>query len=256
MKRPDHLTAAQAAEALGVSARALRLYEAQGLAAPGRTAAGWRTYGPKDLERLHQVLALKALGLDLKRIGELLSRPGVGLADVLEAQERALLNRRAEADRALALVRRARAELAAGRPLSVDDLTTLTRETVMSEPIDEEAMEQVFEPLIRKHHTPESLKAVQARPYDQAAVTRAWEALIADAKAAQAAGDPSTPEAIDVGRRWKALVEQFTGGDPEVAARTRAIWQDAFADPAAAPRLPFGPELMEFVRRAQEAGGL
>jgi DNA-binding transcriptional MerR regulator len=253
MTGPRHLTAAQAAKALGVSARALRLYEAKGLVRPGRTASGWRTYGQGDLARLHQVLALKALGLDLQRVGELVAGGRLSFAEVLEAQELALLIRRDEAERALELIRRARARLKAGQSLSVDDLTTLTRETVMSEPIDEAAMQEVFAPLIAKHHTPESLQALKDRPYDQAEVTAQWEALIADAKAAQAKGDPTTPQAKDVGRRWKSLVDRFTGGDPEVARRTKAIWTDAFADPAAAPKLPFGPDLMDFVRRAQEA---
>ena len=37
-------TAAQASAALGVSAKALRLYEEHGLLVPDRTRAGWRAY--------------------------------------------------------------------------------------------------------------------------------------------------------------------------------------------------------------------
>jgi len=36
---------------LGVSAKALRLYEQRGLIAPLRTAAGWRVYGPDEMAR-------------------------------------------------------------------------------------------------------------------------------------------------------------------------------------------------------------
>jgi DNA-binding transcriptional MerR regulator len=248
-----YLSAAEAAKALGVSTRALRLYEARGLVRPMRSAAGWRAYGPEALARLHQILALKRLGLSLAEVGQLLKGRLGRLEAVLQLQEETLAARQAETLRALELVRRARARLAAGQALSVDDLTTLTRETTMSERIDEEEMKAIFDPLIKKHHDPEVLEALSKRPYDQAAVTKAWEEVIRDAKAAMAKGDPTTPEAKDAARRWMDLVNQFTGGDPKIAARTKAIWQDAHADPAAAPKLPFGPELMDFIRRADEA---
>ena len=249
----QYLSAAEAAKALGVSTRALRHYEHKGLVRPLRTAGGWRAYGPEALARLHQVLALKRLGLSLADVGDMLKGRLANLADVLALQERALSLKRAEADRALRLVRQARARLAAGETLSVDELTTLTRETTMTRPIDDDEMKVVFDPLIRKHFDAETLGVVQAKPYDQAAVTRAWDAVIADASAAMAKGDPSTPEAMDVARRWHDLVSQFTGGDPKVAEKTAGVWRDAFADPATAARLPFGPELMDFVRRAGAA---
>ncbi len=250
---PRYLSAAEAAKALGVTTRALRLYEQKGLVKPVRTAAGWRAYGPEALSRLHQVLALKGLGFSLSRAGELLKGRLASLQAVLALQEEALTLRQAETERALALVRRAKARITAGEVLSVDDLTTLTRETTMSEPMNEEEMKTIFDPLIRKHHDPQTLEALGRRDYDQAAVTRAWDAVIADAKAAMAKGDPTTPEAMDVARRWSELVGQFTGGDPKLSAKTAAIWKDAFADPTAAPKLPFGPELMDFIRRAGEA---
>ena len=247
------LSAAEAAKALGVTTRALRLYEQKGLVRPLRTSAGWRAYGPEALARLHQILALKGLGLSLSRVGELLGGGLAGLVTVLALQEEALELRRAETERALELVRRAKAVLASGGSLSVDDLTTLTRETVMTEPINEEAMKEVFEPLIGKHDQPEVLKALGTRVYNQAEVTKAWEKLIADAKAAQAKGDPTTPEAQAVAQRWMALVDQFTGGDFKIAERTRDLWQEAFSDPDRAAKLPFGPDLMAFIHQAKLA---
>ncbi len=252
-KETRHLSAAEAAKALGVTTRALRLYEQKGLVRPLRTAAGWRAYGPDALARLHQILTLKGLGVGLARIGALLDGGLSDLGAVLALQEAALIRRSAEAEHALALVRRARARLAAGESLTMDDLTTLTRETTMSEPMDDEAMKAVFDPLIQKHFDAGTLADLTAKPYDQEAVSAAWNAVIADAKAAMAKGDPTTPQARDVARRWNDLVGQFTGGDPKIAARTAGVWRDAFADPASAARLPFGPELMAFVRRAGEA---
>ena len=71
------LSPAETAKRFGISIKALRLYEQRGLlkplrAANGSTGAAWRIYGPEQLARLHQILALKRLGLSLGQMGELL----------------------------------------------------------------------------------------------------------------------------------------------------------------------------------------
>jgi hypothetical protein len=64
-------------------------------------------------------------------------------------------------------------------------------------------------------------------------------------------GDPHSAEALAVARRWKALVDQVTGGDPAIAGKVRAIWGEAMADPKAAPKLPLNPEVFAFMAKAQ-----
>ena len=81
---------AEMAERLGVSPKALRVYEQAGLVRPHRTSAGWRAYGPDQQARLHQVLVLKRLGLSLGRIGELLSGRLQSLDAVLALQQQVL----------------------------------------------------------------------------------------------------------------------------------------------------------------------
>ena len=83
----QYLSPAQTAKALGVTVRALRLYEQKGLVRPIRSEAGWRAYGPEALVRLHQVLALKRLGLSLAKITVLVSGRLAKLDAVLELQE-------------------------------------------------------------------------------------------------------------------------------------------------------------------------
>ncbi len=68
MNAGRYLSPAEAAKLLGVSAKALRVYERHGLVTPLRSAADWRAYGPAEIARLHQVLALKNLGFGLGRI--------------------------------------------------------------------------------------------------------------------------------------------------------------------------------------------
>jgi DNA-binding transcriptional MerR regulator len=246
-----HLSPAETARRLGVTVKALRVYERHGLVKPVRTAASWRTYGPAEIARLHQVLALKRLGLSLAKIGVLLNKRGAGLAEVLALQEQALSGESTRVERALALIRAARAKLASGAELSIDDLTTLTKETTMSGKATAEEMKAIFDPITAKYFTPEETKALTNRKlaFDGA---QAWEAVIEDAKRAMAEGDPASPEALAVARRWRGLVNQFTGGDPAIAAKVKAVWSDAMADPKTAPRLPLNPEIFAFMAKAQQ----
>ena len=59
-------------ERTGLSPRTVRYYEELGLL-PGvrRRAAGRRVYGDEEIERLHFIQRLKALGLSLAEVGEL-----------------------------------------------------------------------------------------------------------------------------------------------------------------------------------------
>ncbi len=70
---------------------------------------------------------------------------------------------------------------------------------------------------------------------------------VAEAAHLAAIGDPGSPEAKDLLRRWNAQVEQFTGGDPALKAKSAAVMKDAMSDPAATMRLPFKPEMFAFL---------
>src|SRR5450755_3903739 len=107
-----HLSPAETAKRFGTSIKALRLYEQRGLLTPMRTSNGstgsaWRAYGPDQIARLHQILALKRLGLPLARIGKILAGRD-SLEPVLELQERMLARDSERVSKALALVRAAR----------------------------------------------------------------------------------------------------------------------------------------------------
>jgi len=134
--QPRFFSPAETARRLKVSTKALRLYETLGLVNPLRASTGWRTYGPDQMVRLHQVLALKALGVPLKRARELLGDQLADLDAVLLLQEAAFRSRMADDGRRLELLVAVRRRLASGDALSVDDLIHLTRETVMTDPIE------------------------------------------------------------------------------------------------------------------------
>jgi len=256
------LSPSETARRLGVSVKALRVYEAQGLVEPVRTENGWRAYGPEQVARLHQVLALKRLGLPLRAIGELLAGRFRALDSVLEVQERALRRSKAEAERALRLLASARRRLHRGETLSMDDLTELTRETTMTDNrMDPEEYHRVFGPLRAKHFTDEDeARWRRAAAAEGEGAERAWEALIAEGKALLAEGlDPDSPRAMNLAVRWMGLLDRFSGGDPLVHAKVEAMWKEAFRDEQFRDRSPFSPELMDWVGaaiRAAYAAGL
>jgi DNA-binding transcriptional MerR regulator len=251
-----HFSPAEAAERLGVSVKALRVYERQGMVTPLRTAAGWRAYGPNEIARLHQILALKSLGLPLARIAELLTGKSVQLDGLLALQEQALASQRQRLDKALGLLRIARAKLKAGDQLSIDDLTTLAKETTMSDPMTDQEAKDLFEPLGEKYFTAQELESLKARNFgadDQTIATNAWAKLTEECKVLMAKGDPTSPEAMDLADRWSAQVAKFTQGDPALAEKATAMWKDAMSNPAAAPRLPVNPEMFAFIGKAAAA---
>jgi DNA-binding transcriptional MerR regulator len=53
---------------------------------PKRTSAGYRAYSAGDVDRLEQIVALKFLGIPLKKIGLLITRTRWELARALDAQ--------------------------------------------------------------------------------------------------------------------------------------------------------------------------
>ena len=253
------LSPGEAARRLGVSVKALRLYERHGLVNPVRSASGWRAYGRDQLMRLHQVLALKRLGLPLRQIAELLSGRLGSPEALLELQERALARECDRLAHALVLVRAARAKLSRGEPLSIDDLATLTTETTMTAKTTDEEMKAIFEPIAARYFTAEERTALSLRKYDQADVSRRWDILRTEANTLMIKGNPYSPEALDLARRWQGLVNEFTGGNPAVLAKVRAVWSEALTEPEAAGKLPITPEMMRFVGKAiarlKEMGG-
>jgi DNA-binding transcriptional MerR regulator len=240
-------TAATVAKRFGVSVKALRVYEDAGLLKPARTVAGWRIYRQPEIERLSAILALKQLGLPLKRIGDLLRGSG-DLAAALALQEAALEGAKAEAEEALRLIRAARAKLQGRESLSPEELAKLVRSTAVSEFKWNDKMEA----LAQKHYTPEQLAEIRSRgftPEDQKRVGDAWAQIYADIDALGDNADPSSPQALDIGRRAQALIQEFTKGDPALFKAAGAMNRDAMADPDLSQQVPTKPSHWRFMQR-------
>jgi DNA-binding transcriptional MerR regulator len=119
------LNPSAAAQRLGVSVKALRLYEQRGLVTPRRTAAGWRAYGPNEIARAAEIVALRALGLSLSQIARVLGDDPEGLEPALAAHEAILEGRIRQLAGAVEKLRELRAGLAQGKAPTATELVRL-----------------------------------------------------------------------------------------------------------------------------------
>ena len=255
MDRPltSSLTPAETARRFGVTIKALRVYEARGLLTPLRESAGatraqWRAYGPQQLARLHQILALKRMGLSLGRIGEILAGPDT-LAAVLALQADALARDREKLSQALALVQQAQAKLAGGQPLSIDDLANLSKETVMTQPNAKE-LGKMLMPFADRHISPEEKAALKAKVTNREQIAEDWNGLMAEWQTLMRIGDPTSSAAQDMARRWSAFLVQLPPRDAELESKEKTIVKDAMNDPATAEKLTMYRKIGAFAEKA------
>ncbi|KAB0643271.1 MerR family transcriptional regulator [Burkholderia latens] len=119
------LSASAAAARLGVSVKALRLYEQHGLVAPARTPAGYRVYGADELARAADIVALRTLGLSLAQVAGVLDGDAHSLDHALASHEAALDHGIQDLVHKLDRVRALRVGLARGRMPTNGELTRL-----------------------------------------------------------------------------------------------------------------------------------
>ncbi|MBD3818149.1 MAG: MerR family transcriptional regulator [Brevundimonas diminuta] len=252
-KTEPYLRSAEAARRFGVSGKALRLYEAHGLVRAERTAAGWRVYGPDQIRRLHQVIALKSFGFSLSRIAELLAGGLPDLATFLELHEQVLRLEAKRVGEALRLLSAARAKLAQRGALSTDELMNLTKETAMTDKRADD-LSAAYQSVAAKHFSSADQAALDANGYrGMSQPDTDWEALHEEAARLMKTGDPCSPEAMDLARRWMGKVFEATGGDPALTRKMKAVARETHQQPAFAAASRSSNQVMDFVAQAYGA---
>ncbi|HET9982735.1 MAG TPA: MerR family transcriptional regulator [Longimicrobiales bacterium] len=229
------------AEATGLTVRTLHHYDEIGLLTPSaRTAAGYRLYAAEDIERLQRIRSLRELGLSLEEIRECLARPGGSLGEVIGLHVGRLREEIALKARLLGRLERMAARLTADGSVSAEEFLETMEEMAMHE----------------KYFTAEQLERIRQQGERVGAarikeVEAAWPVLIAEVKAEMEKGtDPTSEPVLALARRWKGLVEEFTGGDAGVAAGVRELYRN---EPAVRERAGFDPAVWEYIGRALRA---
>jgi len=204
----DSLDIAEVARLTGLTSRALRFYEARGLVTPLRTSSGRRHYGQAELERLHQIVAMKRAGLTLAQIQRLAAGRALDLRalvaaqlEILEEREHAIANSRALLHSILSRIERS-------EPIDVATFCSLIRqgETTMSEEKWEEVQSRYM-----SNEQLEAFKRAQAKlpqDFDQDAHSAKWKDLDRRIVAALPM-DPASPQAQAFLDEWDALIEPY-----------------------------------------------
>ncbi len=83
----------------GVSTRTLRYYDEIGILKPFRiNSSGYRIYGQKEVDLLQQILFYRELGVNLKKIKEIISDPSFDIDSTLIEHRKELLRKRNQLD--------------------------------------------------------------------------------------------------------------------------------------------------------------
>ncbi|MBL0940475.1 MAG: MerR family transcriptional regulator [Gemmatimonadaceae bacterium] len=205
------------ASATGLTVRTLHHYDEIGLLSPSeRTAAGHRLYSADDVQRLQQVQSLRAVGFPLEEIRHLLASRQISAQRVITLHLEQLEVRIAEQQQLAVRLQQLARHLETETLAPVGDLCRIIEATIM--------MEQYF--------TPEQQEAIKARGAalgEQAVrnVEAEWAEVIPAVREHMARGtSPDDPDLQALARRWKSLVEAFTGGARNIAANVRRMYDE------------------------------
>ena len=249
----------ETARRLGVTTKALRVYEREGLVTPHRAESGWRLYGPTQIARLHQIIVLRDLGLTLRSIKRLIGSRS-RLQDVLRLQRESLESQQDRIRRAIALIETAQRRLDEGRDLSLDDLSILTKETVVQQPTDNKTFAARFEALVAEQdptgqasrafdNIKEDVEAIRATGADDQKAR--LKAMMGEATRLKEVGDVNSEAA----KEWVRLMRSRTAGIRRPAEKELIL--EAYAKTVAEAQArsepaPLDPAVLAFFGRVAQ----
>jgi DNA-binding transcriptional MerR regulator len=219
----------------GVSIRTLHHYDEIGLLSPShRTESGHRVYGREEVVRLQQILSLRQMGFALDQIRDLLDRRGMEPRRVLELHIERLRETVAEQQQLIA---------------RLESLAAHCESAGLDEYLQAMEMMTMFE----KYYTKEQLEALAKRreafgEETMREVQEEWPRLIASVREEMQKGtDPKDPRVQALARRWRELIEMFTGGDPGIEQSLRSVYR---AEPQFAAQQGLDGGISEYVQKA------
>lgn len=239
------------AELAGVTVRALHHYDRLGLLRPKqRSQAGYRLYSASDFGRLEQIVVLKYLGMPLKQIRGFLEHES-NLGEVLQQQHTVLSEKRLKLDRAIRAIGNAQRAFRSRKEPDWKKFQYIVREIEMQNNLEWKG----------KYFSPEARARVAERRKNwsqelQEKANREWAELFVEIEGSLQE-DPAGPKAQGFVKRWRALIESFTGGDAEILKGLKAMWEDQANWPTEARDSRFtNPKVQEFIRKAAAAGNV
>lgn len=224
-----NLTVGEVARRSGLTVRTLHHYDAIGLVRPShRSAAGYRLYTARDIERLHAVQSLKQLGLGLEAIEATLAGRGVPPRDLLERQVR-------EAERA---VREAHA---------LRENLLLLRDTIgRGDATTDHLLEGMRLLTVYRQHLPgHSVRQLLAR---WRRARPRWQPIAAALASCRTEGMPAeAPEVQRLAQRWMNVAMDVFGGRMDTVLQWARMHGEA---PNTAVHAGLDPTLLGYLEEA------
>ena len=254
MKSEPALAIGEVSKRTGLSERALRHYETEGLVNPARSAGGRRFYMARDLNRLQQVILLRRAGYGLSDIAAMMRRRELDANAVIDLHLAALRAERDALSRSIELLEGARGRMQSDGPLDLAALCELIRLAECS--IDEAQWKRVLD----RYWSPKELErwkqtadqvfkgdACDAMQRDWAGLTARIETLIADGVA------PDSEQGLAAAVDWMALQKPLSDAFAEFWPQMTKMYRemDQWSHIA---KSPFSKAVYDFAVLAVEAG--
>ena len=205
------------AKQTGLTVRTLHHYDEIGLLSPShRTAAGHRLYVEDDVARLQQVASLRNLGFPLEEIRDVLNEKRMSPLQVVQLHADRLREQVRSQQRLVERLDALAQGLRTAETVSADQLIQTIEEITMFEKYyTQEQMDYLAR---RREEVGESrIKEVEAE----------WPRLMDEVRAEMERGtDPCDPRVQEMARRWKGLIEEFTGGNEGVRQSLGNLYQN------------------------------
>lgn len=223
----DSLSITEVCRRTGLSARALRFYEARGLVAAQRSAAGQRRYGAGEVARLHQVTVLKRAGFSLAQIGALQGDRWLDVDRLIATQLADLTARRASIDEAMTGLRAAQNALTADATIDIDTFCTLIKQGERIMTNQTAAWKKVADRYFTEEEQAnwrEKKTAMMTADFDFGAYQTKW-ADLGGRIAASLPLDPVSDAAQVYLAEWNALLKPFNmAADARMKTETVAMY--------------------------------
>jgi MerR family transcriptional regulator, thiopeptide resistance regulator len=230
------------AQQTGVSVRTLHHYDAIGLLVPtNHTESGYRLYSEQDVIRLQQIKSLRLLGFSLAEIQTTLDSAEFTPKRIIQLHLDRLNEQITVQQRLRDRLEKMVAHLGTTQNIAIDQFIQTIEAITMFE----------------KYYTPEQLNELSQRQQQLGEagmnqVQQEWIDLIAQVKAEMAKGsDPTSKPVQHLAKQWKSLINEFTGGNPEMAKSLNKMYQEEGVEVAS--RGAIDTQLSKYIGQAMAA---
>lgn len=236
----DVFRVGELAKRTGVSVRALHHYDAIGLLAPSRRSESrYRLYDREDVVRLQEIKSLRQLGFSLEEIRDLLAARRLTPLGVVEMH-----------------LQRVREQMELQRQL-LGRLESIAEQLRAAETPTADEMMRTIEAMtmFEKYFTEEQRRTLKERgdklgPEAIKAVEEEWPRLIAAVRDEMNKGtDPRSERVRELAKRWRELLEAFSGGDRQMGASAAQMYRQ---EPQVAQQYGLDPEMFRYIGEAMK----